>query len=87
MVLGVVVVSRLYRDFRAFLCGGEGEGAVGRAVDGFSVGKPLVFDARRRHAIFVGYGRFQLAADFRLAADAHFARMIGLRLRIGLRIR
>ena len=83
MVFGVVIVSRLYRNLRALLRGGEGKGAVGRAADGFAVGKPLVFDASRRHAVIIGYGRFQLAADFRLAADAHFARVVGLRLRSG----
>ena len=86
-MVGVVVVCRLHRDFCALLRGGKGEGAVGGAADGFAVGKPLVFDASRRHAVIIGYGRFQLAADFRLAADAHFARVIGLRLGVRRRIR
>ena len=80
MMLGVVVVSRLYRDFRAFLCGGEGEGLPGRAANRLAVGKPLVFDARRRHTIFVGDNRFQFATDFGVACNADFARVIGLRI-------
>ena len=87
VVFGVVVVGRLHRNFRALLCGGEGEGAVGGAVNRLAVGIPLVFDACCWHAVFVGYGCFQFAADFSVAADAHFARVVGLRLRIGRRVR
>ena len=82
MVFGVVIVSRLYRNLRALLRGGEGKGAVGRAADGFAVGKPLVFDARRWHAVFVVNFGGQRFADFGVAADADFACMIRLRLRV-----
>ena len=82
VVFRVVVVGRLHRNFRALLCGGEGEGAVGGAVNRLTVGKPLVFDACCWYAVIVGYGRFQLTADFSVAADAHFACVIGLRLRV-----
>ena len=87
MVLGVVVVGRLHRDFRAFLCGGEGEGLPGRAINRLAVGKPLVFDAARWHAVGVINGRFQFVADFGVARNADFACVVGLRLRIGRRVR
>ena len=86
MIFRVVVVGRLHRDFCAFLRGGEGEGRVGRAVNRLAIGKPLVFDACCWYAVIVGYGRFQLTADFRFTADAHFACVIGLWLWIGRRV-
>ena len=77
VVFGVVIVGRLHRDFRAFLRGGQGEGAVGRAANRLAVGKPLVFDAARRYAVVVCYGRFQFAAHFGVASNDDFAFVVG----------
>ena len=85
VVFGVVVVGRLHRNLRAFLRGGQGEGAVGRAANRLAVGKPLVFDAGRRYAVVVCYGRFQFATHFGFASNGDFAFVVA-RLRVGVRI-
>ena len=74
---GVVVVGRLYGDFRALLRGGEGEGLRGCAANRVAISKPLVFDRAGVEVIGILDGGGQRAAHFGLARDADAARLVG----------
>ena len=86
MVVGLVVVGRLHRDFRAFLCRGQGEGAARCSVYRLTVGEPLVFDFARVEVVGVCDFGGQSFAYLCLAANFDFAFVIA-RLWIGVRIR
>ena len=76
-MVGVVGVSRLDSNLRAFLRFGQGEGAVGRARDFFTVSQPLVFDFALVNAVLVCHLCGQGFAHFGDTTDSYGAFVVG----------